>query len=92
MIASNFLLPAGGGNQASGTVKYQGILVNPSDRKLKKDITDTNRSIDDIMSMKVKDYRWKDNTEETKKSTGLIAQELQETHPELISNFSIFLI
>jgi len=76
----------GGGIQSSGTVKYQGILVSPSDKKLKKDITDTNRSIDDIMSMKVKDYRWKDNTEETKKSTGLIAQELQETHPELISN------
>jgi hypothetical protein len=76
----------GGGSQALYTVKYQGILVSPSDKKLKKDITDTNRSIDDIMSMKVKDYRWKDNLEETKKSTGLIAQELQETHPELVSN------
>lgn len=76
----------GGGSQALYTVKYQGILVSPSDKKLKKDITDTNRSIDDIMSMKVKDYRWKDTLEETKKSTGLIAQELQETHPELVSN------
>ena len=76
----------GGGDASASTVKYQGILVNPSDKKLKKHITDTKKGIDDIMSMKVKDYRWKGNPRTSTKSTGLIAQELQETHPELISN------
>ena len=75
-----------GGN--ANSVTYVGQFVQGSDKKLKKDITNTEKGIKDIMSMKVKDYKWKDNPSESPKATGLIAQELQETHPELVSNLN----
>ena len=75
-----------GGN--ANSVTYVGQFVQGSDKKLKKDIIDTKKGIKDIMSMKVKDYKWKDNPTESPKATGLIAQELQETHPELVSDLN----
>lgn len=72
----------------ANSVVYQGFFVQGSDKKLKKHITDTSRNIDDIMSMKVKDYRWKGSSRKSKKTTGLIAQDLQETHPELVSKLN----
>jgi len=69
-------------------VVYQGFFYQGSDKKLKKHITDTKRGIDDIMSMKVKDYRWKGNSRTSTKSVGLIAQDLQETHPELVTTLN----
>ncbi len=75
-----------GGN--ANSVTYVGQFVQGSDKKLKKDIIDTEKGIKDIMSMKVKDYKWKDNPSESPKATGLIAQELQETHPELVSDLN----
>ena len=75
-----------GGN--GNSVTYVGQFVQGSDKKLKKDIIDTKKGIKDIMSMKVKDYKWKSNPLESPKATGLIAQELQETHPELVSDLN----
>jgi len=72
--------------QSSNTVIFQGITVQSSDKKLKKHITFTKKSIDDIMSIKVKDFRWKEQPKDTPKNTGFIAQDLLETHPEMIRN------
>ena len=72
----------------ANSVVYQGFFFQGSDKKLKKHITDTSRNIDDIMSMKVKDYRWKGSSRKSKKVTGLIAQDLQESHPELVSELN----
>jgi len=72
----------------ANSVVYQGFFYQGSDKKLKKHITDTKRGIDDIMSMKVKDYRWKGNSRTSTKSVGLIAQDLQETHPELVTTLN----
>lgn len=72
--------------QYGGQLIFTGLPVNQSDKKLKKNITDTKKSIDDIMSIKVKDFRWKKQDKATEKITGFIAQELQETHPELVSD------
>ena len=72
--------------QSSNTVIFQGITVQSSDKKLKKHITFTKKSIDDIMSIKVKDFRWKEQLKDTPKNTGFIAQDLLETHPEIIRN------
>ena len=72
--------------QSSNTVIFQGITVQSSDKKLKKHITFTKKSIDDIMSIKVKDFRWKEQLKDTPKNTGFIAQDLLETHPEMIRN------
>ena len=54
--------------------------------KLKKNIVDTKKSIDDIMSIKVKDFRWKNQDKTAEKTTGFIAQELQEIHPKLVND------
>jgi hypothetical protein len=72
--------------QSFNTVIFQGITVQSSDKKLKKHITFTKKSIDDIMSIKVKDFRWKEQPKDTPKNTGFIAQDLLETHPEMIRN------
>jgi len=39
-------------------------------------------------TLNLKIYKWKDNPSESPKATGLIAQELQETHPELVSDLN----
>jgi hypothetical protein len=70
--------------QAQNTVVFQGLFVSPSDRKLKKNITNTKKGIDDVMSFKVRDFRWKENDRTSPKVTGFIAQEVAETHPELV--------
>ena len=75
-------------NSNPNSVVYQGQFVQGSDRKLKKNITNTKKGIKDIMSMKVKDYRWKSNPKTSLKSIGLIAQDLQETHPELVTTLN----
>ena len=40
------------------------------------------KGINDIMSIKVRDFRWKKSDKSTPKTTGFIAQELLATHPE----------
>ena len=72
--------------QAQNTLIFQGITIQSSDKKLKKHITFTKKSIDDIMSIKVKDFRWKEQPKNTPKNTGFIAQDLLETHPEMVRN------
>lgn len=74
----------GGGNPSVNTVLFHGIFSSPSDKKLKKHITFTKKGIEDIMSFKVKDFRWKEDDKTTDKTTGLIAQDLIESHPYLV--------
>ena len=76
------------GNQPGtlNSVVFQGNFIQSSDKKLKKHITFTKKGIDDIMSIKVKDFRWKEQPKNTSKNTGFIAQDLLETHPEMIRN------
>tara|TARA_Y100000385_G_scaffold37354_1_gene34831 strand:+ start:159 stop:1598 length:1440 start_codon:yes stop_codon:yes gene_type:complete len=57
-----------------------GIAVTlQSDRNLKKDITPTEYSVDDLMKIQIKDFTWKSSGET---DTGVIAQELHEILPK----------
>jgi len=76
----------GGLQGAISSVVFQGVFIQSSDKKLKKHITFTKKGVDDIMSIKVKDFRWKEQLKDTPKNTGFIAQDLLETHPEMIRN------
>jgi hypothetical protein len=76
----------GGLQGGISSVVFQGVFVQSSDKKLKKHITFTKKGVDDIMSIKVKDFRWKEQLKDTPKNTGFIAQDLLETHPEIIRN------
>lgn len=71
-------------NPPSSQLIFTGAILQGSDKKLKKNITDTTKGINDILNLKVRDFNLKTDKEGTPKSVGLIAQEVQETFPELV--------
>ena len=61
----------------------QGVNYNSSsDKRLKYLITNTRYSINDLLKIKVRDYKWKDSDI---LCNGFIAQELNEIYPEAVS-------
>jgi len=57
------------------------ILSTSSDERLKKDIIESNVSINDLLKIKVRDFVWINSD---KSSTGFIAQELFEVYPQAV--------
>ncbi len=53
-----------------------------SDKRLKHSIVDTHYSINDLLKIKVRDYKWKDSDA---LCNGFIAQELNEIYPDAVS-------
>ena len=54
---------------------------------LKKNITYTDKGLSDILDLKVRDFHWKDlHKDSDPKTTGFIAQEVQEILPYLVYN------
>ena len=65
------------------TGRLSATIVNSlSDEKLKKDISTIDNALDKVKQLRGVDYTWKESEE---KSKGVIAQELQEVFPELVS-------
>ena len=65
------------------TGRLSATIVNSlSDEKLKKDISTIDDALDKVKQLRGVDYTWKESEE---KSKGVIAQELQEVFPELVS-------
>ena len=60
-------------------------IVNPSDKRRKKNIESLTNSIDIIKKIHPVKFNWKEESEDTEKSTGFIAQELQPIVPEAVS-------
>lgn len=58
-------------------------LFNASDRRIKQDIMDTDRGIDDLMNISIKDYKIIGDTESTVQQ-GVIAQELYDIFPQAV--------
>ena len=69
----SFIGNLGQAAQGAGAMGYK-----PSDSRLKDNQRDTEKGIETIDKLKVKDYEWKDTG---KTETGLIAQELNEVVP-----------
>ena len=67
-----------------------GVLTstNPSDERLKDDITDIEYGLTEILQLRPVSYNWKNDTINQGKQFGFIAQEVQEVMPELISEFT----
>ena len=66
-----------------------GSIINPSDLILKENVNDlTDEFCDNILELKPKKYNFK-NDETKKLRYGIIAQELEEYFPELITNTGI---
>jgi Chaperone of endosialidase len=53
-----------------------------SDRRLKSDLIDAPSALPWLSSIRVRDFIWKNTGQ---KRTGVIAQELQKTHPEMVT-------
>lgn len=61
--------------------------TNPSDRRLKDNITDLQYGLNDILKLRPVSYNWKDDKINQGKQFGFIAQEVQEVMPELVKEF-----
>jgi hypothetical protein len=72
-----------------GNVTVTGIFSNPSDRKLKKNISDVSSVIPNLMKLHVKSYEY--DSESYKlglpkgKQFGFIAQDMELVYPELVN-------
>ena len=56
-----------------------------SDRRLKKDIQDERPLLEDILKVKVRQFKWIDGDEGASPERGVIAQEVEPLFPELVS-------
>jgi hypothetical protein len=61
--------------------------TNPSDERLKDDITDLQYGLNEILQLRPVSYNWKNDTINQGKQFGFIAQEVQEIMPELVKEF-----
>jgi len=61
--------------------------TNPSDSRLKDDITDLQYGLNEILQLRPVSYNWKDDKINQGKQFGFIAQEVQEVMPELVKEF-----
>jgi hypothetical protein len=71
-----------------GVLNYSGNNVNLSDRNAKKDITlHTDDEWNCVKAWEIVDYRYKDEADDSPTKIGVIAQQIQEHCPELVSVF-----
>lgn len=67
-----------------GDVLVGGAVVHSSDRRLKRDIETLRYGLNEVLQLAPKQYYWKNRGEQTHKSLGLIAQEVQPIISELV--------
>ena len=73
-----------GGNYV-GYINSAGAY-NPSDERLKKDVTDLTGSLDKIKSLRGVNFKWIDESRGTDNRIGLIAQEVEPVIPEVVGD------
>lgn len=61
--------------------------TNPSDSRLKDNITDLQYGLNEILKLRPVSYNWKNDNINQGKQFGFIAQEVQEVMPELVKEF-----
>lgn len=61
-------------------------VVNASDRNLKRDISPLSANLDALLRLKPSSYAWKSDPDDTHRSYGFIAQDVQDVLPELVSH------
>jgi len=62
--------------------------TNPSDIRLKEDISPLQYGLKEVMALKPVTYKWKDGSNNGQRSTGLIAQDVKEVMPDYVKNIS----
>ena len=72
-------------NNSNGAVRIgSGQVLVTSDKRLKKDISDLEYGLSDLLNTRPVSYNWKKH-ETDQKQLGFIAQEIQEILPELVA-------
>jgi len=71
--------------QAVATINTNGAWAQWSDRRLKKDIVQYHSVLAGVLRLNVCTYRFKTQSADTTRSLGLIAQDVREEFPELVS-------
>jgi hypothetical protein len=61
--------------------------TNPSDARLKTDITDIGYGLSSILALRPVSYKWKSDTVNQGTQFGFIAQEVQQVMPDLVKEF-----
>ena len=92
----NLVLQPNGGsvniaNLGTGLVYSNGgtlTSTNPSDERLKNNITDLQYGLIEILQLRPVSYNWKNDRINQGKQFGFIAQEVQQIMPDLISEFT----
>ena len=69
-----------------GIANFSANNVNLSDERLKTNIIPAGNYLDKICSIPVKTFNYKDQGEDTEKTIGIIAQDVESVIPELINN------
>lgn len=69
----------------SSNAFVNGAIVNTSDRRLKERITPLSASLPSLSSLKGYHYFWKHQRQGRELQTGLIAQEVEQMFPELVT-------
>jgi hypothetical protein len=73
-------------NTDGGISNFSANNVNLSDERLKTNINPSGNYLDKICSIPVKTFNYKDQGEDTEKTIGVLAQEVEAHIPELINN------
>ena len=73
-------------NSNGGIYNFSANNVNLSDERLKTNINPSGNYLDKICSIPVKTFNYKDQGEDTEKTIGVLAQEVEAHIPELINN------
>ena len=73
-------------NANGGISNFSANNVNLSDERLKTNINPSGNYLDKICSIPVKTFNYKDQGEDTEKTIGVLAQEVEAHIPELINN------
>src|SRR5690606_35689450 len=76
--------PGGFAAKFEGNVQITGVLINPSDVRLKKDIHTLGYGLKDVMRLRPVTWVWKDRPAGGTQ-LGFIAQEVEAVMPELVS-------
>jgi len=89
--AGNFRIRNGAGAivfdvNESGNATLSGSLTQNSDRRLKKEIENLDYGLKEILQLQPKQYFWKNQEQDKKKSLGLIAQDVQTIISEIVTS------
>ena len=73
-----------GNLKVSGTINAGGTITAASDKRLKKDVTSLDDSLDKILGLRGVEFSWINRRSEKGRQIGFIAQEVEEIYPELV--------